>query len=255
MVRSGTAEAVVEGRFALEGGEVVAKRKVTADGRSRCTIDGSMATVGELARILGPVVDLHGQHEHQSLLTPSRHAGYLDRYIGERAEAAGARYREERESFLGATAELDRLTDRLADARRRADYLRFVLQEIEAVDPQPGEDDELERRLPALTHAEKLTASAHEAADRLRGREAPRTPSARRSTPCSASRGSTPRSTLSSVASAAWLPNSRMREPRSGRMPRPSNTIQPRSMRSSPDSRRFPGSRRSTVLRSISCSR
>jgi DNA repair protein RecN (Recombination protein N) len=171
MVRSGTAEAVVEGRFALEGGEVLARRKVTADGRSRCTIDGSMATVGELARILGPAVDLHGQHEHQSLLTSSRHAGYLDRYIGEDAETVAARYREARESFLGAAEELDRLTSRLADAERRADYLRFVLEEIEAVDPQPGEDDELERRLPALTHAEKLTASAHEAADRLRGEE------------------------------------------------------------------------------------
>lgn len=169
MVRSGASEAVVEGRFELEGGEVVARRKVTADGRSRCTIDGSLATVGELARILGPVVDLHGQHEHQSLLTSSRHASFLDRYIGEEAETAGARYRETRESFLAATAELDRLTSRLADAERRADYLRFVLEEIQAVDPRPGEDDELERRLPALVHAEKLTASANEAAERLRG--------------------------------------------------------------------------------------
>ena len=168
LVRSGTAEAVVEGRFAVDGAEVVARRRLTADGRSRCTLDGAMATVGELATVLGPLVDLHGQHEHQALLTPARHVGYLDRYIGADAEAALAGYRASREEYLVAATEVERVAAEVADAEQHADYLRFVRDEIAALDPQPGEDEELERRVPALAHAERLTEAAAAAQQALR---------------------------------------------------------------------------------------
>lgn len=169
MVRSDTDEALVEGRFITDGGtEVVARRRVTADGRSRCAIDGSMATVGELARVLGPLVDLHGQHEHQALLAPANHVGYLDRYIGDDAFAALEVYCRTRDEYLAETRSLVELAERLADAARKEDYLRFVRGEIDAVDPQPGEDEELERRLPALQHGEKLSASARLAASLVR---------------------------------------------------------------------------------------
>lgn len=168
MVRSETDEAVVEGRFRADGAEIVARRRVSADGRSRCAIDGAMATVGELARTLGHLVDLHGQHEHQSLLVPSRHVAYLDRYIGKDALEALEGYRDGRDAFLEATREFERLTERLADASRKADYLSFVLAEIDAVDPQAGEDEEIEGRLPALQHAEKLSATARQAASLVR---------------------------------------------------------------------------------------
>jgi DNA repair protein RecN (Recombination protein N) len=169
MVRSGASEAMVEGRFRVDGVEVVARRRLTADGRSRCTLDGSMATVGELARVLGPLVDLHGQHEHQALLTPGRHAAYLDRYIGDEAADALAQYRAARETYVAAEADLGRLTSELADAERRADYLRFVLEEISAIDPTPGEDELLEDRLPALMHSEKLADAARQAHTLARG--------------------------------------------------------------------------------------
>ena len=161
MVRSGSSEAVVEGRFSVDGSDVVAKRRLSADGRSKCALDGSIATVGTLAARLGPLVDLHGQHEHQALLTPARHVGYLDRFGGDTTEAAIAAYRAARESWGGAKAELARLESLLGDAEQRADYLRFVLGEIERVDPQPGEDEEIERGLPALINAEQLAEAAH----------------------------------------------------------------------------------------------
>ncbi|MDY0088444.1 MAG: DNA repair protein RecN [Coriobacteriia bacterium] len=168
MVRSDADEALVEGRFAADSTEIVARRRVSADGRSRCTIDGVMATVGELARTLGPLVDLHGQHEHQALLIPARHVTYLDRYIGEDALAAVDVYRQARGAYLEAIREYESLAQRLADVSRKADYLSFVLGEIEAVDPQPDEDIEIERRLPALQHAEKLSAAARQAASLVR---------------------------------------------------------------------------------------
>jgi len=169
-VRAGAAETVVEGRFVTAGGqELIARRRVSADGRSRCTLNDEMATVGALADTLGPLVDLHGQHEHQALLSAATHIGYLDRRAGVEAQGALTAYREARHSHREALAARDDLSRRLAEAARNADYLRFVSDEVAGVDPQPGEDAALEARLPTLQHGERLSEAAREAAHLLRG--------------------------------------------------------------------------------------
>lgn len=168
-VRAGASEAAVAGRFLANGQELIAKRRVSADGRSRCTLDDEMATVGALAERVGPLVDLHGQHEHQALLSAGTHVGYLDRWAGEPAAGALAAYRDARDVHRVALAARDMLAARLADAARNADYLRFVEGEIGAVDPKPGEDSALEARLPALQHGERLAEAAGDATQMLRG--------------------------------------------------------------------------------------
>jgi DNA repair protein RecN (Recombination protein N) len=168
-VRAGTAETVVEGRFLADGAELVARRRVSADGRSRVTLDDEMATVGLLGERLGPLVDLHGQHEHQALLSASTHVGYLDRRAGAPAAEALAAYREARAAHRLAVDARAMLADRLAEGARNADYLRFLADEIDRVNPQPGEDAELEARLPSLQHAERLAEAAGEATQLLRG--------------------------------------------------------------------------------------
>ncbi len=168
-VRSGAAEASVQGRFLSAGEELIAKRRVSSDGRSRCSLDDEMATVGALAERVGPLVDLHGQHEHQALLAAATHVGYLDRRAGSPAHAALDAYRVARRAHSDAVAARDALAARLADAARNEDYLRFVAEEIGRVDPRPGEDDELEARLPALQHGERLAETAGEVTSLLRG--------------------------------------------------------------------------------------
>ncbi len=168
-VRSGAQEALVEGRFLIDGEEHVVKRRIGADGRSRCTIDGEMATVGALADLLGPVVDLHGQHEHQALLVPSRHAGYLDRFIGKPALDALEAYRAAYAEHRVATEALAALECSLVDRDRRANDLRFIISTIDAVAPKAGEDEELEASLPRLRHAERLGEAVGEALEALRG--------------------------------------------------------------------------------------
>lgn len=171
LVREGAAEAIVEGRFAIDGADVVVKRRISAEGRSRCTIDGEMATVAMLADLLGAHVDLHGQHEHQALLAPARHAQYLDRFIGQSASDALERYRQ---AWAGMTAARDRLAAvqaALTDRDRRADYLRFQLADIDGVEPREGEVEELEARLPRLRHAERLTEASSTALVSLRDEE------------------------------------------------------------------------------------
>lgn len=168
-VRAGAAEALVEGRFSHEGAEYLAKRRVSADGRSRCVLDAEMTTVGALAQTIGPLVDLHGQHEHQALLAAAAHVGYLDRWIGDSATDALEAYRTARRSHREAAEALEALRERISVAQRDSDYLRFVLEEIDRVDPREGEDDELEASLPALQHAEKLAEAAAVVAHALRG--------------------------------------------------------------------------------------
>jgi len=167
-VRAGSTEALVEGRFTSAGVDVVVRRRVGVDGRSRCAINGEMATVGSLAETVGPLVDLHGQHEHQALLAASSHVGYLDRWAAEAVESARAAYAAAFAGYSDALRDHEALAERLETASRDADYLRFVADEIGRVDPDVGEDEALRARLPALQHAEKLAEAASSAARALR---------------------------------------------------------------------------------------
>lgn len=168
LVRAGAGETLVEGRMRAGERELLARRRITADGRSKCTLDGEMASVGTLAETLGPMVDLHGQHDHQALLQPASHAGYLDGYAGTTAFRALEDYREARRAFLRALESLDKLEADVAEAARQSDYLRFVVAEIEALAPRPDEDLEIESRLPGLRHGERLTAASASAFSALR---------------------------------------------------------------------------------------
>ncbi|MDO9556790.1 MAG: DNA repair protein RecN [Coriobacteriia bacterium] len=169
LVRAGAGEAVVEGRFEVDGQEILVRRRVSAEGRSRCTVDGEMATVGALAELLGPLVDLHGQHDHQALLSPGSHAGYLDRFAGEPAWRALSEYHEAYAALKTTDAEVESLEAALADRERQADYLSFQVKDIDAVAPRVGEDAELEALLPRLRFGERLTTASAAAYQALRG--------------------------------------------------------------------------------------
>lgn len=172
LVRSGAEEALIEGRFLIDGEERLVRRRISAEGRSRCMIDDEMATVGALAELLGGIVDLHGQHEHQALLSVSRHAGYFDRFIGEQALEALAAYKQAFTARQEAVSELALLEDALADRERRIDYLRFQIADIDAVSAHPGEDAEIELALPRMRHGDRLTSAASVAWSALEGDDA-----------------------------------------------------------------------------------
>jgi DNA repair protein RecN (Recombination protein N) len=158
LVRSGATEAIVEGRFVVDGRERTARRRVGADGRSKCYLDGEMATVGALADSLGPLVDLHGQHDHQELLRAGSHAGLFDRFAD-----TGALLDSYRDAFRAQTRARDavtRLEAAMGDRERRVASLRGLVDDVDRVAPIPGEDDEIAARLPRLRHGEKLAAAS-----------------------------------------------------------------------------------------------
>ncbi|MDQ1467005.1 MAG: repair protein RecN [Actinomycetota bacterium] len=162
LVRDGATEARVEGRFVLgdperADDEVVLARVVPATGRSRAYIDGRLATVGELAAHGRALVDLHGQHEQQSLLVPLEQRALLDAFVGEPAERATRAVTEAR-------SELRAIDDDLAglggDERARArelDLLRFELDEIASAELEdPDEAETLAAEEDVLANAAAL---------------------------------------------------------------------------------------------------
>jgi DNA repair protein RecN (Recombination protein N) len=157
VVRPGAEKMVVE---ALFEDDLVLKREVTREGRSRVWINGSPATVGMLAEIGAKLVDLHGQHETQSLLRPDAQRDILDAYAGAAVERVAVRDAHQRLKDLEQREA--ELSSRQDDVRRKADYLRHVVQEIEKAAPKVGEDDSLETEAKRLAHADELGRLARE---------------------------------------------------------------------------------------------
>lgn len=146
---------------ATENAELVLSRVVTSDGRSRGHAGGSPVPISVLARIGDELVDLHGQHEHQSLLKPDRQLDLLDAFAGaEDAAAAMAATVRALRSLDKSIAELES-EDR--ERVRRVEFLRFEVSEIDAAGLSVEEEEELKARRNLITHAEKIVALAQHA--------------------------------------------------------------------------------------------
>ena len=170
-VREGTKNAEVRGRLFPSdptADELVAVRKVSADGRSRATINGTMASVSELARTVGPLVELCGQHEYQSLLKPAEHGRILDGWA-DLESTVGAAFREALADARAAEAALEEMRATASASNTQLEEARFTLQQIEAVNPEGGEYEETHDWLARAEHAEVLARNSHGAAEALSG--------------------------------------------------------------------------------------
>ncbi len=161
-VREGASSSLVEGRFFTAGSAdgCVARRTVSADGRSRVSIDGSMATVGQLAETIGSTVDLCGQHEHQHLLKPANHASMLDVWAGAELAQAKGTYAAAFSAERAAARELERVMEASRASGAQLEEARFTLSRIDEVSPAPDEYDQLMAELPKAEHAEELARAA-----------------------------------------------------------------------------------------------
>ena len=169
-VRPGAQKAIIEGVFEglprrikavleslgldPEDDRIVVRREVSAEGRSRAWVNGSPTTVAALEQLGGALADLHGQHQTVSLLQPETQREVLDGFAGAVAEA---RQVAECHAGLGRLQEEERqLIDRREAVRKKADYLRHVVQEIDAAKLQVGEDERLDQDIRKLANAEEL---------------------------------------------------------------------------------------------------
>lgn len=184
-VRPGASKAVVEGAFEdldavtrrrieelgldVEDGRVVVRREVSAEGRSRSWVNGSPTTASVLTQLGGFLVDLHGQHETQSLLRPEAQRDILDAFA--HAEAERAAVAEAHAALAALRIEETSLTTRRDEVRRRADYLRHVVAEIDGAKLQPGEEEALQVEARRLSQAGALVEQAQRMVDALEGDE------------------------------------------------------------------------------------
>ncbi len=181
VVRADTKSAVVEGQFHLseplqrrispilerEGLEgdapdvLVLGREIRATGRNFSRVNGRTVSAGLLAEIAAPLVDIHGQHEHLSLLRPKMHGAFLDRFggLGNQRQRISQTYR----ALQQVRRELRQLTQDAQQTARRIDQLTFQVEEIFAANLQPGEEDELNIERTRLANAEKISQLAGEA--------------------------------------------------------------------------------------------
>jgi len=150
------------------GAELVVRRTVHREGRSRAWVNGSLATAAQLAQATRGLLDISGQHEHVGLLDAHTHLAMLDGYAGLSRTAYEAAFVALSEAE-GERARLD--SDETARAER-ASFLRYQLDEMEKADPKAGEDEALAQERRVLAAAEKLRGGAEEAETLLRSGDA-----------------------------------------------------------------------------------
>ena len=165
----GLADGAEEGEEACD--ELVATRRVNADGRSRVSIDGRMASVRELTASVATTIDLCGQHDQQQLMKPAAHVRMLDAWAGEAVAEALSGYKQAFSEARSAAEELERVLSAGEASSAKLDEARFVLQRINAVDPREGEYEELSAHLARAEHAEALAVAANRAHEALSGDE------------------------------------------------------------------------------------
>jgi len=185
LIRTGADRATVEGVFDVsdrseiraaldehgidvDEGIVVLKREI-APGRARAWINGTTVNAGLLAEIGRQLVNLHGQHEAQTLLDPEAQRRILDAFAG--ATETAAEVRQSHEELASIIREIADLTKRRTEAERRADYLRHVVKEVSDAKLTEGEDVRLDDEARRLEHAEELRALASGIAGALDGEE------------------------------------------------------------------------------------
>ncbi|MCU0225879.1 MAG: DNA repair protein RecN [Acidobacteria bacterium] len=171
MVRQGEDRAVIEALFdvaerpdlqqrltragyEIKGNEILVRREVGADGRSRGFLNGASVTIALLKDLLAGLVEMHGQHEPQTLFQPELHRAILDRFG--RHEELLAEVRRESKAIREIDQRLTELADRAAQRRARIELVTFRLAEFDAVRPLPGEEQKLRAERERLRHAEAL---------------------------------------------------------------------------------------------------
>jgi DNA repair protein RecN (Recombination protein N) len=189
-VRSGAERAVVEGRFTTtdlddavvaqldemldasgaerdEDGSVIALRSVSRDGPSRAYLGGRSVPAKSLGDFTTELLTLHGQNDQLRLMRPEEQRGALDRFAA--AAPKLERYRKLRDAWLTARRDLIDRRNRARELAQEADRLKFALNEIDTVDPQPGEDDALVADILRLSELDTLREAVATARAALSG--------------------------------------------------------------------------------------
>ncbi|MDO4289496.1 MAG: DNA repair protein RecN [Eubacterium sp.] len=185
-IRHGADKMVVQGLFDIEGNKgawaklgefgiepednrLILTRELDGRGRNVCRADGIIITVTQLRAIGDTLIDIHGQHEHQSLFQRENHRYLLDAFGGEKAAALLDRVGEDAAKLKALNQKIRSLEKDEREIERQKEMFQFELKEIEAAALKTGEEEALEAEKKILTNSEQLFRSANEAYQVLNG--------------------------------------------------------------------------------------
>jgi DNA repair protein RecN (Recombination protein N) len=182
MIRTGSERAVIEGVFqpppaalslldewGIESDmEIIISREIYRNGRNRCRLNGSLVTVNQLAQLGNYLVDILGQHDHQSLLDVTRHLEILDGFGDAEHQSLKASVRELYRKYEQVRRERIKLQAEERDRLARIDLLQFQIEEIRQAEIKVGEEEELLQQQQRLANIERITTTAESVYARLR---------------------------------------------------------------------------------------
>lgn len=178
MVREGASEACVSGRFyvaatdeeLLASGaerEVCVVRRMSADGRSRVKLDGQIASVTELSEAVAPLIDLCSQHDQHALMSRSAHRNLLDLFAASALDGLAEAYADAFSQATRARAHLDEIVCARRSSDARLEEARFLLSQVDPVDPSLADYEELTAFVRRSENAEVLARTSNEAHEAL----------------------------------------------------------------------------------------
>ena len=168
-VRHGEEKAIVELSGNLNGEEIVIVREVSASGKNLCKLNGRMATLAELSETAKKLADIHGQYDNQSLLDPGTHLRIVDDYRAEKINPIKEKYHNAYVLYTEKKKELNSLLSLESESKRKLDFYKFEVKEIDESDLSPGEYEETKERITLLQNGEKIYAAVNKAHEALSG--------------------------------------------------------------------------------------
>ena len=142
---------------------IAVRRELSRSGRNICRVSGVIVPLNVLKALTAMLMDVHGQHEHQTLLNPARHLDFLDAFGGSVVDAARSRVAELHAARGKIGSELKKLLQDVSEKERLSDVLSFQVQEIASAKLKPGEEERLKQKLTVLENAEKVRNSVETA--------------------------------------------------------------------------------------------
>lgn len=186
LIRSGAQNAYVEALFDISDSpkvrktlyemyedndsELIISRELSAEGRNACRINGRMATLTQLSQLTKGLIDIHGQHEHQSLLNPNNHIKVLDAFCAKELKEYIADYKKDLKEYNLISSRIDSLKTDDLEKQRRLDMLNFQFNEINNMNLEIGQEERLRSDRDELLYSEKIKESVETSYKAFSGR-------------------------------------------------------------------------------------
>ena len=169
-IKQGAQDSEIEGLFiGVDDQEFGLRRVLSRDGRNRAYVNGRIVTTGELTELGDKLINIHGQHEQQSLLKPKAHLDIVDRFGGSQIKDAKQAYRRTLVEYNERARELGEAKAVEADRTNRADMINWQIKELGEADLSIGEDKELQEKIQRLKSHTRLFEAVGQAIENLNG--------------------------------------------------------------------------------------